>query len=449
MRFKVCLKNLQNTHTVHIQVSYIEHALQCNNMMLSLHLFLLLIATVSTSVLWIGKVEALTISASTFVHRRSWLNHRTSHCRRRGGCAPHQNLQPMVMLRNFDLPETLIFYGIDTILTRTGASTSTSITSTKCTADSTDQDKNSNLHAAPTVRPGVIRIMQEAKSLDIPIIFLSERLTTQKLIQKVEQATNVNDNSNNTSQIPKKNIFHQLSQQQNILHYRSSLEEFIVEDDSGLEEEEMQYLPDRFVGKGIGHAPCPAALYDAINSIMIEPKGFGGSAGFGVKNWEARRIPLSQHCVVFVSSASDDDGYEEGKEGSTSISRDRCIAARYCGARTMYIEDVENTCTAEDLADGIVQTLGTEEDWQIVTIDDISSPGSFWLNMMQPKDAQGFRVNTEDVIKEFMDQRIRERDLEEGGKIEEEGAVFMEDQIEGGEPGEEDLARILADLDPI
>jgi hypothetical protein len=406
----------------------------------SLHLFLLLTATVSTSVLWNGKAEALTISTSTFVHRRSWLNHRTSHCRRRGGCAPHQNLQSMVMLRNIDLPETLIFYGIDTILTRTGASTSTSITSTKCTADSTDQDKNSNLHAAPTVRPGVIRIIQEAQSLDIPIIFLSERLTTQKLIQKIQQA--------NISQIPKKNIFHQLSQQ-NILHYRSSLEEFIVEEDSGLEEEEVQYLSDRFVGKGIGHAPCPAALYDAINSIMVDPKGFGGSAGFGVKNWESRRIPLSQHCVVFVSSASDDDGNEEGKEGSTSISRDRCIAARYCGARTMYIEDVENTCTAEDLADGIVQTLGTEEDWQIVTIDDISSPGSFWLNMMQPKDAQGLRVNTEDVIQEFMDRRIRERYLEEGSKSEEESDVFMEDQIEGGEPGEEDLARILADLDPI
>jgi len=357
----------------------------------------------------------------------------------------------MVMLRNFDLPETLIFYGIDTILTRTVA----------CTGipSSTNQDKKSNLHAAPTVRPGVIRIMEEAQSLDIPIIILTERINTQQMIEKVQQATNLNDKSKNNSkninhnngdgdQIPKKNIFHQLSQQ-NILHYRSSLEEFVVEEDSGLEEDEMQYLPDRFVGKGIGHAPCPAALYDAINSIMVEPKGFGGSAGFGVKNWEARRIPLSQHCVVFVSSASDDDGDEEGKEGSTSISRDRCLAARYCGARTMYIEDVENTCTAEDLADGIVQTLGTEEDWQIVTIDDISSPGSFWLNMMQPKDAQGGRVDTEDVIQEFMDRRIRERNSEAGGKSEEEADVFTEGQIEGGEPGEEDLARILADLDPL
>ena len=47
------------------------------------------------------------------------------------------------------------------------------------------------------------------------------------------------------------------------------------------------------------------------------------------------------------------------------------------------MEDAESRlrgepCTAEDVADGFIESLGTEEDWEMVTLDDISSPGSFW-----------------------------------------------------------------------
>jgi hypothetical protein len=41
----------------------------------------------------------------------------------------------------------------------------------------------------------------------------------------------------------------------------------------------------------------------------------------------------------------------------------------------------------------------------MVTIDDISTPGSFWLNMMQPKDESGYTVQTETVIKEYVERR--------------------------------------------
>ena len=94
---------------------------------------------------------------------------------------------------------------------------------------------------------------------------------------------------------------------------------------------------------GASGTPCPAALYDAVNTLTIGPKGFGGSAGFGVKNWESLRIPLVQHCVVFVSSASDcmEGGDLDGavgrrldrSNGSGIISRHRCVAARTAGMR--------------------------------------------------------------------------------------------------------------------
>ena len=187
---------------------------------------------------------------------------------------------------------------------------------------------------------------------------------------------------------------------------------------------------------------------------MIAPKGFGGSAGFGVKNWEAVRTPLPQLCVVFVSSASDSTSSDsDGKynwsdlldrsDGSWSISRDRCIASRYAGMRAMYIEDAESRlrgepCTAEDVADGFIESLGTEEDWEMVTLDDISSPGSFWLNMMQPKDPDGNTVNTADVIEEYITRRNRKG---------ERSKMPTSDSAPNDEPGEEELARILADLE--
>jgi len=313
------------------------------------------------------------------------------------------------MLRNFDLPEALIFYGIDAVIDDT-----------------------------PKVRPGVLRLIEEAKSLDIPTIILSENLTVNKLAKRVEAA----DPSC---------TFHKLSNEK-ILHYRSSLEEFIVEEDAMTDDEEADvYIPFRFVGRGIGHAPCPAALYDAINTITIDPKGFGGSAGFGVKNWEAGRIPLPQHCVVFVCSTSDrrNTGGLDRSDGSGSISRDRCIASRYCGMRSMYIEDEGTTCTAEYVADAIVDSLGTKEDWEMVTIDDISTPGSFWLNMMQPKDAEGYRISTEDVIKEDMDRRSRSLATSLYDHCDEKDTHSIDNQNNGDEPDEEDLAKILAGLDPL
>ena len=139
-----------------------------------------------------------------------------------------------------------------------------------------------------------------------------------------------------------------------------------------------------------------------------------------MKNWESLRIPLGQHCLVFVLSASDcmeggDLGGSCGgvggrrldrSDGSGSISRNQCVATQTAGMRVVYIEDEMGTCTAENVSDAVVETLGTEDDWEMVTIDNVSTPGSFWLNMMQPKDENGDRVGTNDVIAEFMSRRI-------------------------------------------
>jgi hypothetical protein len=331
------------------------------------------------------------------------------------------------MLRNFDLPEALIFYGLDTVIDSSSSTASSSASSPP----------------PPSIRPGVLRLIEEAKDVGVCTIILSEHLTADALAHAIESI----DPS-----------FRQLSNDQ-IVHYRSSREEFIV-DENDMDMDMNSYVPYRFLGQGMGYAPCPAALYDAVNTLLVEPKGFGGSDGFGVKNWEAVRTPLPQQCVVFVSSFSDlnaenkdddaDDGadsnivYYDRSDGSGSVSRDRCLAAHLAGMRVIYVEDESLPCTAEDLSDGVVLSLGTEEDWEMVTLDDISSPGSFWLNTMQAKDEDGLTVDTMQVIQEYMIQREVEKE-------EEESKLSLEEDKnnENDEPDEDEIARILADMESL
>ena len=367
-------------------------------------------------------------------------------CTRRG----RNNLS---MLRNFDLPEALVFYGYDTVIHRHRHAHSGTETETKTKTDA-------------VVRPGVLRLLEEAKEMDIPTFILSEHYTMDELSNAVESV---------------EPLFRSFSEK-NVVHYRSSLEEFIVKDDSNNakdcddddddDDDDESYIPNRFIGKGIGHAPCPAALYDAVNTITIEPRGFGGSSGFGVKNWEAGRAPLPQHCVVFVSSTSDANvnvnvdvnvnvnlpsGSKvqlDRSDGSGSVSRDRTLASHYAGMRVIYIEDEGLPCTAEHIADGIVESLGTEDDWEMVTLDDISSPGSFWLNMMQAKDEDGYTVNTETIIEGFIERREKVALLSSESETSfnsDLGATDGYGGVDGDDnkPDEEELARMLADLDSL
>jgi len=111
----------------------------------------------------------------------------------------------------------------------------------------------------------------------------------------------------------------------------------------------------------------------------------------------------------------------------------------------VYIEDEGMICTAEHVADAIVESLGTEEDWEMITIDDISTPGSFWLNMMQPKDADGYRISTEDIIEEDMNRRSLANSLDDSEK----DTISIDNEKNRDVPDEEDIAKMLADLDSL
>lgn len=150
--------------------------------------------------------------------------------------------------------------------------------------------------------------------------------------------------------------------------------------------------------------PNPRALYEAVNSLQIQPKGFGGSSGFGSRKADPVRSPIFQHVVVFCDSL------------------DVCRAARYVGARVVCLTD-------NDLADAIV------DEWSELCIDDVATPGSYWLNPPHPKDDEGNRVDIDDIIYFYESDGRQHEDA-----TQETPPPPMHD---------EEMARILADLDSI
>ena len=156
--------------------------------------------------------------------------------------------------------------------------------------------------------------------------------------------------------------------------------------------------------------PNPRALYEAVNSLFIQPRGFGGSSGFGRKAADPERSPLFQNVVVFCDSV------------------DACRAARFAGARVVCKTD-------NDLADAVV------DEWDHLCVDDVSTPGSYWLNPPHPKDDEGNRVDIYEIIDyyESVGNSYVDDDDDDDHATRAAAPPMQEDEMD----------RILADLDSL
>ena len=148
--------------------------------------------------------------------------------KRRMKPVPSRQSMPLSMLRNFDLPEVIVFYGMDTFCQKSDAMKSKS-----------------------KLQPGVYRILKECEETKTCVILLSESRTELEIHDYLQ----------------KQQFYDSIASFQ--IHVRSSLD---------------MTDPSKYMGRGIGYAPCPAALLDAISSVEVQPKGFGGSSGFGTKD---------------------------------------------------------------------------------------------------------------------------------------------------------------------
>jgi hypothetical protein len=166
---------------------------------------------------------------------------------------------------------------------------------------------------------------------------------------------------------------------------------------------DRQKIPDQIqdymtVFDELQKPPNPRSLFEAINSVTVQPEGFGGSSGFGRKLAEPERHPMPQYVVVFCEDT------------------DVCRAGRYCGMRVISFQD-------NDLADAVVDSFD-------FYLEDISTPGSFWLNPPFPSDDDGNKVD----IFELMDRMERDP---------------KDENLPSDISDDEKLQSILDDMDPL
>ena len=156
-------------------------------------------------------------------------------------------------------------------------------------------------------------------------------------------------------------------------------------------------------------APNPKDLWQAIQSTIIQPRPFGGSAGFGAKLPDPERPPMPARTVVFCKTL------------------DETRAARFCGMRVISLED-------NDLADAVVNSFD-------FYLDDIATPGSFWLNPPHPRDDDGNKVYVEDLIEEM---EVALNDKMQNASKDTRKQNTKEDDMD-----DDELQRILADMAPL
>ena len=119
-------------------------------------------------------------------------------------------------------------------------------------------------------------------------------------------------------------------------------------------------------------APNPRSLHESLLSTLVQPRGFGGSSGFGRKKPDPERPPEPKHTVVLASSA------------------DECLAAKYVGTRVICLDN------DNEFADAVVDS------WEeLGSLDDIATPGSFWLNPPHPNDGYGNRIDLDEIMAQY------------------------------------------------
>jgi len=212
----------------------------------------------------------------------------------------------------------------------------------------------------------------------------------------------------------------------------------ILGDDDDYDDGATTNNGDGFVvfGTETSPAPNPRDLWEAIHSIEIHPKGFGGSSGFGQKAPDPERSPSPAHCVVLCDTV------------------DRCRAARYAGTRVLCL-------TENELADGVMN-IGVDADadvdatadldyyWESINMDDIAMPGSFWLNPPHPKDDEGNGVDVLSVIQSYNDEDTeREQRQEPVANDNNEDAGPANDPNTNPEDEDRYLKAILMDIDAL
>ncbi|KAL3803548.1 hypothetical protein HJC23_014096 [Cyclotella cryptica] len=244
------------------------------------------------------------------------------------------------MVRNVDLPEALVFYGLESVF-----DPPTDVT------DEHDNSVNVGTECTARLRSGVARILDECQEVGTAALILSESngLDERELKDHfVEAWANSFQDSARQERLQKL-----MEGSAPVVSFRCINNDFTytasdVNDGEGLESSETLF----YNLLSTGRSPSPAFLLDSLQSIRIDPRGFGGSSGFARGQWiEPRRSPMTARTVVFVCGDWNKDVQNcnvmkkmpwlsnsdaNGEENISSV-RDRCAAVRAAGCRIIYL----------------------------------------------------------------------------------------------------------------
>jgi hypothetical protein len=160
--------------------------------------------------------------------------------------------------------------------------------------------------------------------------------------------------------------------------------------------------------------PSPKDLLGALGQVEIQPRPFGGSSGFAASRLaDPSRPPLASRTVVIGTSER------------------HSLAARYAGMRAVSLDD------HDDLADAVLSSEEAQDLW----LEDLATPGSFWLNPPHPRDEHGNRVDPDRLMERL---KNREPDRFLCGLPNESSS--REESLREEQDDESEIRRILADL---
>ena len=345
------------------------------------------------------------------------------------------------MVRNIDLPEAIVFYGLESMM---------------------EHSINDNNDELLTLRPGVARLINECVEVGTAALLLSEdadETSTRELFQSAYDSSGVEASYLNLEKI--------IEGDNQILHFRTLQSHFLCPPTRNYSDESNEPSNDDEDDESItfynlqsnGKSPSPAFLLDSLRSVNIDPRGFGGSSGFGRGQWvEPQRSPMMARTVVFiagdwVSKNGNDDNTEEIERSTV---KDRCAASRAAGSRVIYLENlssdenlpvlIKDDEDAISLCDAVIDSFGSDNTREIqpISLDAISTPGDYWLNPPNPRDDHGNAVAIDEIVEFFRAEREMEDVISDSGCV----IVDNDDDVDE-EMSEDDITAILADLDAI
>eukprot|EP00571_Detonula_confervacea_P013038 CAMPEP_0172311282 /NCGR_PEP_ID=MMETSP1058-20130122/14497_1 /TAXON_ID=83371 /ORGANISM="Detonula confervacea, Strain CCMP 353" /LENGTH=412 /DNA_ID=CAMNT_0013024425 /DNA_START=116 /DNA_END=1354 /DNA_ORIENTATION=+ len=351
------------------------------------------------------------------------------------------------MVRNIDLPEALVFYGLESMME-------------PLLNDGNSKGTDANDRISCTLRPGVARLLNECQEVGTAALLLSEEVDKEGGIEEMFQKA-----CEKSSDIGDKEFQILTKSDDPVIHCRCFNSMFAAPAKSDNDDTDDTEVSDEYDDsiefynlQANGRSPSPAFLLDSINSVHIDPRGFGGSSGFGRGQWiEPRRSPMPARTVVFIAgdwaSPSKYQSTDEEEDIMTSTVKVRCAAARAAGCRVIYLEqlpdqaqtnvDVRDDTQTMSLCDAVIDTFGNDNprDLQPITLDAVSTPGDYWLNPPTPRDDVGNGVDVDEIVEWFRSERVIDEILGD------EGCTVLDEEVEGDEMSEEEMNAILADLD--